>query len=193
MTVAETNPTSDDRCQKVAAKRTWFDLSVIVISHGHESLMRACVGSLAKASFVFVIPVVALVVLLSVAGRERGGVIEASNLFSVPARGDTAVAYIADGDTVAKGEVVVKFASDTSAHRIASLKARRQELMSSREALKTSLLPQSAETIVRLQAQEQRLTQLDQRLTEVEAARPTQSETSIPGKDAAPGPPDADG
>jgi hypothetical protein len=30
-------------------------------------------------------------------------------------------------------------------------------------------------------------------LTQVEAARPTQSETSIPGKDASPGPPDASG
>jgi hypothetical protein len=126
------------------------------------------VGLLTKASLVFVIPVALLVVLLSVTGRERGGVIEASNLFSVPGRGDTAAAFVTSGDFVSKGQVVVEFASDASAHRIASLRARRQELLSTREALKSSLLPQSAEAIVRLQAQEQRLAQLDQTLTEVE-------------------------
>src|SRR4029079_12670412 len=48
MSVVETIPMTADRSQRVASKRTRFDLSVVVISHGHESLMRACVSSLAK-------------------------------------------------------------------------------------------------------------------------------------------------
>lgn len=123
-----------------------------------------------KLSCTFLAPVLLLSMMLSFTGRERSGVIEASNLFTVPVRPDATISYLANSATVAKGEIVARFASEGLDHRIAGLRSRRQELVARRDAVKASAVPLSADVLIELQSQEQRLAQLEQKLSELERA-----------------------
>lgn len=133
---------------------------------GFAAILRN-IGQVARLAVIVAIPVLMLATMLTFAGRERSGIVESSGLFTVQARPDVTTAFLASGDAVHKGEVVARFASDVVSHRVASLRAKRQEVVAHRDALKVSTLPQSAEDIVRLQAVEQRLAQIEQRLTEI--------------------------
>lgn len=126
---------------------------------------------LGKLAGLFLAPVCMVAVVLSFAGRERSGIIEAANLFTVPARNDATVTYLAANSQVEKGDVVVRFASDNLEHRIAGLKSRRQELLARRDAIAASSVTASGEMLVEFQANEQRLSQFEQKLTEQERAR----------------------
>lgn len=127
-------------------------------------------GQIAKLGGAFALPVLLLAVTLSFTGRERAGVIEASKLFTVPARPDAAVTYLAPGDWVEKNEVVARFGSDSLQHRIAGLKSRRQELVARRDAVKASSLAPAPDVLIEIQSQEQRLSQLENKLVDLDRA-----------------------
>lgn len=128
-------------------------------------------GFLTRLACVLLAPVLLLATVLSFSGRERSGVVESSGLFTVPTRSDASLAFLAKGDVISAGQVVARFASEALEHRIAGLRAKRQELVASRSALQSSALPLSADDFVKLQAAEQRLAQLQQKLADLDRQR----------------------
>ncbi|MGE0205535.1 MAG: hypothetical protein AB7E70_18070 [Hyphomicrobiaceae bacterium] len=122
---------------------------------------------LAMVLGVLLTPAALLAALLSLASRERAGIVEAYNLFVVPYRADAAPAYLADRGRIGRQQVVARFSSDTHEHRLAARKARWQELVASREALKTAPLLRASDLVLKVQTEEQRLTQIEQRLAEL--------------------------
>lgn len=128
-------------------------------------------GFLTRLVCLLLAPAVLLATVLSFAGRERGGVVESSGLFTVPARSDASLSYLAAGETIQKGQIVARFASESLDHRIAGLRARRQELVASQRALQASALPISTDDFVKMQAAEQRLTQIEQKRADLDRQR----------------------
>lgn len=116
------------------------------------------------------LPAIVLVALLTVSGRERVGVVEASNLFVVEGRNNAAVTYLTSQKAVEKGDRLASFTSDTLKNRISALYARKKELVALRDALRSKPLADWSVGYVKYESSKQKLTQAARQLGSIESA-----------------------
>ena len=69
-------------------------------------------GQVVRLGCGMALPVLLLSTFISIAGRERTGVVESSELFTVAPRAESTVTFLADGSRVRKGDIVARFASE---------------------------------------------------------------------------------